>query len=299
MKKLFRKEVVIGLIVIISIAILVVGIDFLKGVNVFKASNYYYATYSNVEGLAQSAPVTINGYKVGQVRDITYQYDNPGHVLVEISVNKDLHLPQGTKAVIVTDLLGTATIQLDMASGTEFHAIGDTLIAANAAGLMENVQQQILPEVSAIFPKIDTLLTSVNTLVSDPAILASVKRLDAITANLEASTRRLNALMSTLPPITKNVTGITENLNAASADMALFTSRVKDLPVDSLADNINDVVMNLRELTDNLGNKNSTLGKLMNDPALYNSLNSSVASLDSLLVDIKKNPKRYISIKLL
>lgn len=299
MKNLFRKEVVIGLIVIISIAILVVGIDFLKGVNVFKASNYYYATYSNVEGLSQSAPVMLNGYKVGQVRDITYLYENPGHVLVEISVNKDLHLPRGTKAVIVTDLLGTANIQLDMASGTDFHTIGDTLIATNAVGLMQNVQEQIMPAVSAIFPKIDTLLTSVNTLVSDPAILASVKRLDAITANLEASTRRLNALMATLPPITKNVTDISENLNLASADMAAFTSRVKELPVDSLVANINDVTANLRQLTEDLGNKNSTLGKLMNDPALYNSLNSSVSSLDSLLVDIKKNPKRYISIKLL
>lgn len=299
MKKLFRKEVAIGLIAVISIAILVIGIDFLKGVNVFKATNYYYATYTNVEGLAQSAPVSLNGYKVGQVRDITYQYENPGHVLVEISLNKELKVPRGTRAVISTDLLGTASIQLDMPANTDFHSIGDTLIAANASGLMDNVQNELLPAVTSIFPKIDTLLTSVNTLVSDPAILTSVKRLDAITANLEASTRRLNSLLATLPSITQNVNGITENLNLASADVAVLTSRVKDVPIDTLVANINDVILNLKQLSDDLGNKNSTLGKLMNDPSLYNSINSSVGSLDSLLVDIKKNPKRYISIKLL
>lgn len=299
MKKIFRKEVLIGLIVIFSIAVLVIGIDFLKGVNVFKASNYYYVSYTNVEGLAQSAPVTINGFKIGLVRDISYEYDKPGHVLVELSLNKDLKVPRGTKALLASDLLGTASVQLVMPDSKDFHAVGDTLDGAVKAGLMEDVQKELMPSVAGVLPKIDSLLTSINNLASDPALAASVKRLDNITQNLELTTRQLNALMGTLPPITTNVKAITENVSTATADMAVLTGRVKEMPLDSVMANINAISANLKELSDDLGNKNSTLGKLMNDPTLYNSINATVGSLDSLLVDIKKNPKRYISIKLL
>ena len=95
-----KKEILVGLTVALALVLLFVGINFLKGVNVFKAANYYYATYTDVAGLSTSAPVTINGFKVGQVRSVEYQYDNPGHVVVEFSVDKALRIPQGSQAVI-------------------------------------------------------------------------------------------------------------------------------------------------------------------------------------------------------
>ena len=116
-----RKEITISICVILSLCILFLGIDFLKGVNVFKPSNYYTASYTNVNGLAVSAPVTINGYKIGLVSSIEYQYDNPGHVGVEFSLDKELKLPVGSKAVIVSDMLGTATVQLILTDNKEFH----------------------------------------------------------------------------------------------------------------------------------------------------------------------------------
>ncbi len=299
MKKIFSKEVLIGIIAAASIAILVIGIDFLKGVNIFKPSNYYYATYTNVEGLAVSAPVTLNGFKVGLVREISYEYDNPGHVLVELSLDKELKLPVGTVAMLGTDLLGTASIQLQPSSASTYHNVGDRLTGENKKGLMDNVATDMMPAVSRMISKIDTLLTSVNMLAADPALAASIRRLDAITANLEASTHKLNILIGTLPPITENVNAITANLASASSDVAVISHRVKEMPLDSMADNINKITADLRDLTAKLGDKNSTLGKLMNDPSLYNNLNNTIASLDSLFVDIKKNPKRYISIKLL
>lgn len=299
MKKIFSKEVLIGVVAVISIAILVVGIDFLKGVNVFKPSNYYYATYTNVEGLAVSAPVMLNGYKIGLVREINYEYDNPGHVRVEMSLNKELRVPKGTVAEIGMDLLGTATISLIMPASDDYHNVGDELTGRSKKSLMDNVAGEMLPAVSNIIPKIDTLLTSVNTLVADPALASSIKRIEAITVNLEASTRRLNALMGTLPPIADNVKTITGNLATASDDLAAITAGVKEMPLDSLVDNINAITCNLRDLSAQLGDKNSTLGRLINDPSLYDNLNNTISSLDSLFVDIKKNPKRYISIKLL
>lgn len=299
MKKIFRKEILIGLIVAIALAVLFVGIDFLKGVNVFKAANYYYATYDNVQGLAKSAPVTINGFKVGLVRDISYEYNNPGHMLVELSLDRELRLPEGTKAILSTDLLGTASIALELAPQRRFHKVGDSLIAVVPRGMMDNVTEDLLPQLSNVFPKVDTLLTSINTLVGDPALLASVQRLDAITANLERTTRQLNALMATLPPITADIKTITGELSASSADIAQITADLNEVPLDSIAGNIQTLTSNLRELSEQLNDPESSLGMLTHDPALYNNLNSAVANLDSLFVDIKRNPKRYISIKLL
>lgn len=299
MKKLFSKEALIGLLVIVAITLLVIGIDFLKGVNVFKASNSYNISYENVQGLAVSSPVTVNGFKVGQVRDIAYEYDNPGHVRVEIAVNDELRLPKGTEAILATDLLGTASIALKLGTETEFYNPGDKIPGVVPSGMMDKVSNDVLPSVAAIFPKVDTLLTTLNRIAADPAITTSVKRLDALTANLEETTRRLNSLLATLPPITTDVKTITGNLATASQDITTLTSNINNLPIDSLMASLQSTVDNLKALSDQLKSPDSTLGLLMNDPALYTNLNKSIQSLDSLFIDIKKNPKRYISIKLL
>lgn len=299
MKKIFRKEVIIGLIVLVALGVLFAGIDFLKGINVFKAANYYYVTYTDVQGLANSAPVTLNGFKVGQVRDIAYEYDNPGHVRVEMSLDRNLKVPEGSKAVLATDLLGTATIALQLAEGTPYHKVGDHLEGVVPKGMMESVGTDIMPTVAAILPKVDSLLASINSLVSAPEVAASVKRLDAITANLETTTRQINALMATLPPVVGDVKGITDNVNTMTSDLTAVTSTLKNVPLDSLANDLQTITNNLAEVSSELNNPNSTLGLLTHDPALYNNLNAAVASLDSLLIDVKKNPKRYISIKLL
>lgn len=299
MNKIFKKEILIGLIVIIAMAVLIIGIDFLKGVNVFKAANYYYATYDNVAGLAKSAPVTINGFKVGLVRDIRYEYNNPGHMLVELSLDRELKVPAGTKAVLATDLLGTASIALELAPQGRFHEVGDTLTAVVPKGLMDNVTTELLPQVGNIFPKVDTLLTSVNALVGDPALISSVQRLNDITANLERATRQLNSLLATLPPISANINTMTKDMTVSTANIAEITTDINNVPVDSIADNIKQLTDNLRLLSSQLNDPNSSLGLLTRDPQLYNNLNSAVSNLDSLFVDIKRNPKRYISIKLL
>lgn len=315
MNKFFRKEVIIGACVALALIILFCGIEFLKGINVFKPENHYFISYTNVAGLDIASPVTVNGFKVGQVLDIQYEYDNPGHVLVEISLDKELKLPKGTKAVLAADLLGTASIMLNMGTDKTFYEIGDKIEGAVPSGIMDNVTKEVLPQVTAIIPKVDTLLTSVNTIISNPAIYASIKRLDEITANLSATTAKINDIIGTLPPVVSNVEGFTANLNEISNDLASVSKDLKSLPIDSTMNNIASTSYNLQQLTGNLNNtvygvnttvntlntalnsKNSSLGLLMNDNKLYYNLNGAASSLDSLLIDIKKNPKRYISIK--
>lgn len=299
MNKIFRKEVVIGISVICALAILIFGIDYLKGINVFHASNYYMISYTDVKGLEVSAPVTVNGYKVGQVREIQYQYDNPGHILVEVSLDRDLHIPDGSKAVISADMLGTASIVLQLADNKNFLDPGAYIDPVEAPSLMENVQNELLPSVAGVVPKVDTLLTTTNNLLADPALAASIKRLDAITANLEATSIALNSTVGALPPVTKDVKAITGSLVTTTSNLEEFSGDVKQLPLDSLVNQLQLTATNLRMLTEQLNNPNSSLGLMMRDPALYQNLNHTVQSLDSLFIDIKKQPKRYINIKLL
>lgn len=299
MKKKFSKEVIIGATVIVALLILFFGIDFLRGINVFKASNYYYVSYTNVNGLAISAPVTVNGYKVGLVREMQYEYDNPGHILVELSLDKQLKVPQGSQAVINIDMLGTATIELKMSDNSTYHNIGDKIEGYTASGLMESVSAELMPSISSIMPKIDSLLTSVNNITSSPALLNSIKRLDNITANLEASSKQLSRMMDNLPPTMKNVKLISDNLNNITGNLNEVSSELKNMPLDSTMSNIYTISENAKELTNKLNSNESSLGLLMNDTQLYNNLNNAAGNLDSLFIDIKKNPKRYISIKLL
>lgn len=299
MNKNYKKEVVIGICVILALCFLFLGIDYLKGINVFKPSNYYLVSYTNVKGLAVSAPVNVNGFKVGQVRSIQYEYDNPGHVLVELSLDKALKVPVDSKAIIESDMLGTASVTLRMAPNTSYHEVGAHLIGETAAGMMDNVSENLLPAVSQIFPKIDSLLTSLNAVAGDPALISAIKRLDGISASLDATMRQLNKSVNTLPTVMNNVESTTKNLDKLSNDLAELSTTLKSLPVDSTFNNINILSDNLAKMSEDLNNPNSTLGLMMHDPALYNNLNSTVKSLDSLFIDIKKNPKRYISIKLL
>lgn len=306
MKFKHSKEFSIGLSVIIALVVVYFGIEYLKGNNIFKPANYYITTYEDVAGLQQSAPVTLNGFKVGLVRDIVYDYDNPGHINVELSLDKELRLPQGSKAMLVTDLLGTTSIDLRLSDSKNYQNVGDRIIGEREPSLMSGVSSDILPAVSAIIPKIDSLLTSLNTLASDPALSNSFGHLENAMSNISQSSIHLSQVMNKMPGIADdaqtamtNVKYMSESLNTIAGDLTVVSSKLKEMPIDQTMENVYQTSITLKELMQQLKNPNSSLGMLLNDKQLYNNLSNASASLDSLLIDVKKNPKRYISIKLL
>lgn len=294
-----KRNFKIGLFAIIALAVLFFGIQFLKGINVFKPSNYYQVSYTNVAGLQVSAPVYVNGFKVGQVSEIQYEYDNPGHVLVTLNLEKALKIPSGTKAVIESDILGTATVNLVMGETQDFHKVGDKIIGETASGMMDDVSKNIMPGVNRMIPTVDTLLTNVNTLVANPALESSISRLDNITMTLAATLKSLDHSISKLPNVMSNVQHITANLDTVSANLSTLSTQFSDAQIDKTLANVREISAELKELTTSLNSDESTVGQLLHDPQLYNNLTEAAASLDSLLIDVKKNPKRYISIKLL
>lgn len=300
MKKIFNKEFAIGLSVIVAILILIFGIDFLKGINLFRPAHYYVAYYDNVDELTVSSPVLINGYKVGQVREVNFDYKKPGKIEVIMALDKNIRLTEGSRADIGSTLLSGARIEITMGAGPSLIPSGGEVPSGVKPGLMSSVQDGIMPAITSVFPKVDSLLYHLNVLVGDPALTASVRRLDGITGNLLATTNGLNSTMnSQVPRLANNAVRLTQSLDTVVGNLGLLSYQLKSLPLDATFDNVNQLTANLSQFSKQLNDKNSTLGLLTSDPELYNRITQVSADIDSLLVDIKKNPKRYISIKLL
>lgn len=299
MKPIRRKELTVGILVILAMGILFFGINFLKGVNIFKASNYYYATYTDIKGLVNSAPVTLNGYKIGVVREIMYDYNHPGHVTLELGIDKQIKLPRGSVAKINTDFLGTATLSIELGDSSKgFYAVGDTILTAAHNGLMEEMEKEVLPAVAQIMPKVDSLLANLNAITGNPALHNSIGRLDGITADLATSLTSLKLTMASIQPAAKNVHSITTKVDTMATDLSVLTAKMRRAPVDSMMTDLQQTIVQLNKLTAQLNDPNSTVGKLITDPAVYNNLNATINSLDSLFVDIKRNPKRYVTVKI-
>jgi phospholipid/cholesterol/gamma-HCH transport system substrate-binding protein len=233
------------------------------------------------------------------VRDITYEYNNPGHVRVELSLDKQVKIPANSKAVLASDLLGTASIVLEFSDAKDYYNVGDMLVSENAASLMDNVTSELMPSIGAIVPKVDSLLTSVNRLVGDSALLRSVKRLDAITANLEATTKYLNRTMAGMPATMHTVDGVAHNLDSITADLAVLSAELKSLPLQSTMANVDRTMDNISNITAKMNSTDNSVGLLLNDRGLYDHINGAAMGLDSIMWDLKKSPRRYIpSIKI-
>ena len=293
MKKYFTKEVKIAMSVIISAVVLYAGIEFLKGINLMHPSNYYFIRYENVTGLTVSTPVTVEGFKVGLVREITYDYDTSDGVIVEVSLDKKLKVPEGSKVVLSSDLLGTVTLNLVLNKYVStIHSPGDYLIGELEAGLMGEVQENLLPSITNILPKIDSILTGLNEIVQSPELRSSLKNIAKMSDELEQASASLTGMLSEdIPAIVSDVKQITGNVNE-------FTAELNRAGVENTMQHIDEVVLSVDTLMARLQSPDNTIGALLTDPALYESLNATVADADSLLVDLRLHPKRYVHFSL-
>ena len=194
--RFFTKEVRIALVAILGIVVLFFGLHFLKGMPVFSNDDVYYVTFDNIDGLTVSNSVFADGYQVGNVKAIDYNYQKSGKVVVALEVDNELRIPKGSTAEIDKDLMGNIQLNLLMANNPrERFEPGDTLKGVNAAGLMGAVQQ-LMPKVEQMLPKVDSILTSVNLLLADPSIARSLHNIETISANLATSTQGLNQLVA-------------------------------------------------------------------------------------------------------
>jgi phospholipid/cholesterol/gamma-HCH transport system substrate-binding protein len=290
-----KKEVTIAITACVAVVILFFGLNFLKGMTIFSSDNSYYVRFHDIQGLSKANPIYADGYKVGVVKDIYYDYDGNGDVIVKFDVDNNLRIPKGSTAEVGSDLMGNVKMNLLMANNPRERVNpGDTIQGATNSGLMGRVAQ-ILPTVEALVPKIDSILTSVNALLADPALAATLHNAQQITSNLTTTSQQLNVLMANL---NKSVPGMLNKADATLANTQKLTNNLAAVDIQTTMNEVNSTISNLKTFTDNLNNGKGSLGLLMNDPGLYNNLNATMSSADSLLIDLKAHPKRYVHFSL-
>jgi phospholipid/cholesterol/gamma-HCH transport system substrate-binding protein len=247
--------------------------------------------FDNISGLSASSPVYANGYRVGVVENIIFDYEKRGDIVAVVVVDKQLRLPKGSFAEIASDLLGNIKLELNFGPDpTSLMAPGDTLTGGLQKGAM-NRAAEMIPQIEKMLPKLDSILASVNTLLADPALANSLHNVDQITADFTRTTKELNLLTASL---NKQMPEILQNANGVLANTNELTGNLNDLNIAATMGHVNNTLQNVEQMTAKLNSKEGTLGLLMRDPSLYWNLNSTMMHADSLMIDLKSHPKRYV-----
>lgn len=285
------KEIKIALVAIVGILIMYFGINFLKGMNLFSTNNTYFITFDDIQGLGASTPIYADGYKVGTVDGLEYDYKENGPIKVKVDINKDLRIPQGSKAEIVKDLMGNLQVNLLLANNPRERVEPGGIIPGAVNGGMMDKAANLVPVVEKMLPKLDSILTSVNALLADPALAASLHNVETITSNLTVSTRELNMLMAGL---NKQVPGMIGKANGVLDNTNRLTANLASLDVQGTLNKVNQTLESAHQFTEKLNSNQGSLGLLMNDTKLYDNLTSTMGHADSLVIDLKAHPKRYV-----
>ena len=285
------KEIKIALVAIVGILVMYFGINFLKGMNLFSTNNAYYMTFDDIQGLGASTPIYADGYKVGTVDGLEYDYKENGPIKVKVDINRDLRIPQGSKAEIVKDLMGNLQVNLLLANNPRERVEPGGIIPGAVNGGMMDKAANLVPVVEKMLPKLDSILTSVNALLADPALAASLHNVETITSNLTVSTRELNTLMAGL---NKQVPGMIGKANGVLDNTNRLTANLASLDVQGTLNKVNQTLESAHQFTEKLNSDQGSLGLLMNDTKLYDNLTSTMSHADSLVIDLKAHPKRYV-----
>lgn len=297
-----KKEIRIALVAIIGIIVLFFGLNFLKGMSMLSTDDAYYIKFKDISGLSASNPIYADGYQVGVVKGIEYDYNQSGNVLVRFTVDNNLRIPKGSSAEIVTDLMGNVKMNLLLANNPrERVEPGDTILGAINPGMMGSIAE-VLPAVKALVPKLDSILTSVNSLLADPAIAASLHNIQTISSDLTVSTRQLNTMLASvngqLPGMMNKADYALDKAGSTMNNADRLTANLAAVDIQGTMSKVDQTLANVQHITDKLNSKEGSLGLLMNDPGLYNNLNSTMMSADSLLTNLKAHPKRYVHFSL-
>ncbi len=299
MKKIPR-EAIIGFIMLSIIAILIWGISFLKGKNLLTKNKEFYAVFQRIDGLEKASPVYLNGYRVGLVEDIYFHPDKSGRLVVQLSVRNTINIPKGSDLVLYNhDFLGTKALRLDYTQNPDTETPGDTLNSHFETGLTDQLAEQLMP----VKEKAERLLVSMDTMIN--VINQSDKQIKTTLSNLSAGSEEFKHLMTNqrrrLGKIIENAESISDNLEENNEQISNILTNFSAVS-DSLADaNVGQTVRNasaalgdFQAILNKIEEGDGTLGQLVNNDSLYFNLENASRDLDSLLIDMKEHPGRYI-----
>lgn len=309
------NETKVGVMLIAGIIILILGFNFLKGNSLFSKDFILYGTYNEISGLTTSNPITINGHQVGVVSEVKPARDMRS-ILVQFKITSDIDIPNNSTAVIQPNPLGVTSIEIRLGNSNAFLQSKDTIITEANAGLFDDVLKKVDPvlyEVKKAVGALDTVLRNVNTIMDDTTkqnLRQSIENVNRMTAYLAASSASLQALLNeqtgaltqsmvNMQSVTKNLADNNGRVNNIIGNLDTTTSKLAQLDLQTTMNSLNDAVKQMEDVMNNLNSNNGTMGKLLNDPTLYQNLVSTANKLNLLLDDMRMNPKRYVNISLI
>lgn len=292
----YVREIKVGVLATVCLFLLFFGFNFLKGVNIFSPTNAYHGVFYNLHGLEEQAAVYIRGHKVGQVDKLHYDFTRDSAFTVDISIRKDIALPQGTQMALISDgLLGGMAIELQFPdqemNGLEDEGIiakGSFLPTTHVPGLMESLQGELIAKISDAVDEVDSLVAQLNSQLEGDHIKATLSNVDRVSGDLTSVSTNLKRMMNTqVPTIVNNADTAIANLNVIVADIKQADLKSTVARVDKAVDGVNELIADVRS-------QEGTLGQLLYNKSLYNHIDATVISADSLLTDLKAHPKRYV-----
>ncbi len=307
------KYIRLGILIIVSSVLLIWGLSYLKGNDIFKRNNEYHIIYDSVDGLTQSNEVILSGYKVGQVSNIQFLPDHSGRLAVSIIVDSSVKIPLKSVAQIISsDIMGSRSIRLVFSEFQEFHNDNDTLQGAVEADLKEQVSMQVLPlknKAEELLSTLDSAITGLAFVFDENAqrnFSESFENINRTVAHIERTTADLQELVSleksNIRSIIENLEGITSSINQNTPQLDNTLKNLSNLS-DSLAQiQITPLMTNLTSISEHLNSvlakletNDNTMGNLLNDDQLYYSLDQLTDNLSQLMSDIRVNPERYLN----
>ncbi len=311
-----RKEFKIGSIILVTLAVFIWGYSFIKGRNLLKPASTYVVIYEKVGGLEQSAPVIVNGVKIGTVDDVRFLPDYR-NIRVRLLIDHNYRIPLHSVAKIYSaDLMGTRAIELMLSGSSEFHSSGDTLRSEIEPDLKEEINLQLIPlklKAEELMGSIDSILVIIQTVFNEnfqqnftssfenisKAIGSLERSMYAIDTILTDKNSKFSLIMANLESITANFKNNNQEISQILNNVNNITDSLSKAEIQQTITNLNQSLANANLILEKINSGEGSAGALIHDKLLYENLSRASASLDKLLIDFRNNPRRYVSVSLI
>jgi phospholipid/cholesterol/gamma-HCH transport system substrate-binding protein len=309
------NETKVGALTIIAITLIILGFNFLKGKTIFKSGTFIYAKYADTKGLIVSNPVFVNGYQVGTIFDIENNSADLSQILVSIKLNKIYQIPNNSIATIQDNPLGTNSISIVLGNSKQFLKSEDTITTAPAASLLGDLMNTLSPlgeQTKQTITELQKVLNNINTVLNDK----NKSNFEVILTNLTTTTDNLNKSMESIESMlqkqngsiaqtannlnsfTRNLSDNNKKINDIIGNLDASTKQIKDADLEKTIKEVHTAVKELSIMLNKLNNGDGTAAKILNDKEVYQQLQGTIKSINTLVDDVKTHPKRYVNISI-
>ena len=300
---MMSKELKIGFVAILAIVILFVGVNYLKGLDVFNTTRNFYAKYENIGGLKIGSSIFVNGYQVGMVSDIILLSNENQKLLVTIRIDKDFDIPANSVCKIVNeDLMGTKSVNLLLGNNVYLANSGDTLISDIEGSFQDEVSAQILPlkiKTEELIGSIDSVMTIITAVLNKDARKSLSNSLKSLDQTFQLMSQTMLKIDNIVDQNDERISSIVQNLEASNNEVTNILKNFSNISDDIARSNIRNLLTSLADASKKINDAEGSLGMFINDKDLYLNLENASNELKVLIKDIKENPKRYVEFSII